>query len=197
MKMPKLREYKGLVYDRAGQRQAPFYFPERQVGYSSISTLIFMEWRNGFSDDDYEALLDLKNNPYEPTSTLEDIVDEWSRNSCGAWPQMRDDLCDRIREAFQLIDANNQSTNDGSEWPTYVMIRDTKLHDDLGGGGQRIFTTAGNGYEKRKYIRDDIANNTLTVKDHVDALIKMGAKYYSGEHPFMEGYPRLVLPKVK
>ena len=35
------------------------------------------------------------------------------------------------------------------------------------------------------------------IQYHVAALVEMGAKYYSGEHPFMEGYPRLVLPKVK
>lgn len=44
-----------------------------------------------------------------------------------------------------------------SEWPEYVMLRDTKLHDDMGGLGQRIFTTAGAGYEKKKYIRADLA----------------------------------------
>jgi hypothetical protein len=33
------------------------------------------------------------------------------------------------------------------------------------------------------------------IQYHVDALVDMGAKYYSGEHPYMEGYPRLVLPK--
>lgn len=33
---------------------------------------------------------------------------------------------------------------------------------------------------------------------HVGALVDMGAKYYSGElSTYMEGYPRLVLPKVK
>jgi Lar family restriction alleviation protein len=36
------------------------------------------------------------------------------------------------------------------------MLRDTGLHDDLGGAGQRIYTTAGQGYEKRKYIRADL-----------------------------------------
>ena len=35
------------------------------------------------------------------------------------------------------------------------------------------------------------------IQYHVDALVEMGAKYYSGEHPFIEGYPRLVLPKEK
>lgn len=37
-------------------------------------------------------------------------------------------------------------------WPQYLMIRDTQLHDDMGGAGQRIYTTAGQGYEKRKYV---------------------------------------------
>lgn len=42
-------------------------------------------------------------------------------------------------------------------WPDRLMIRDTTLHDDLGGLGQRIYTTAGAGYEKREYVRADLA----------------------------------------
>jgi hypothetical protein len=42
-------------------------------------------------------------------------------------------------------------------WPDELMIRDTKLYDDMGGGGQRIYTTAGRGYETRKYIRADLS----------------------------------------
>lgn len=45
-----------------------------------------------------------------------------------------------------------------SEWPDYLMIRDTKLNDDAGGLGQRIFTTAGAGYVKQKYVREDLAS---------------------------------------
>lgn len=41
-------------------------------------------------------------------------------------------------------------------WPDKLRIRDTGLCDDLGGAGQRIFTTAGQGYEKREYIRADL-----------------------------------------
>lgn len=41
-------------------------------------------------------------------------------------------------------------------WPERLMIRDTMLHDDMGGGGQRIYTTAGQGYEKREYVRADL-----------------------------------------
>lgn len=40
-------------------------------------------------------------------------------------------------------------------WPNALMIRDTGLHDDMGGGGQRIYTTAGRGYEKRRYVLDE------------------------------------------
>ncbi|MBZ9984981.1 hypothetical protein LB521_27995 [Mesorhizobium sp. BR-1-1-8] len=57
-------------------------------------------------------------------------------------------------------------TSDDSLWPDQLMIRDTKLYDDMGGGGQRIYTTAGRGYEKRLYIRADLASSRAepTVK---------------------------------
>jgi hypothetical protein len=42
-------------------------------------------------------------------------------------------------------------------WPASLMIRDTQLHDDMGGGGQRIYTTAGRGYERVEYTRADMA----------------------------------------
>ena len=42
-------------------------------------------------------------------------------------------------------------------FPPTLLLRDTELHDDMGGGGQRIFTTAGRGYKKVKYIRADLA----------------------------------------
>ena len=41
-------------------------------------------------------------------------------------------------------------------WPDRLQIRDTKLHDDLGDGGQRIYTTAGRGHETREYLRADV-----------------------------------------
>ena len=44
-----------------------------------------------------------------------------------------------------------------SEYPPSLMIRDTAIHDDAGGLGQRIYTTAGAGYEKVKYIRADLS----------------------------------------
>jgi hypothetical protein len=42
-------------------------------------------------------------------------------------------------------------------WPETLRLRDTGLSDDLGGLGQRIYTTAGAGYEKREYVRADLA----------------------------------------
>lgn len=42
-----------------------------------------------------------------------------------------------------------------SVFPERLQIRDTGLHDDTGGGGQRIYTTAGRGYETCLYIRAD------------------------------------------
>ena len=37
-------------------------------------------------------------------------------------------------------------------WPERLRLRDTKLRDDVGGAGQRIFTTSGQGYEKKVYV---------------------------------------------
>ncbi|MGW8179171.1 MAG: hypothetical protein ACWGQW_10460, partial [bacterium] len=33
-----------------------------------------------------------------------------------------------------------------------VKLRNTELYDDIGGGGQLIWTTAGSGYEKTPFI---------------------------------------------
>lgn len=54
-------------------------------------------------------------------------------------------------------------TDEEQVWPDRLMIRDTKLHDDIGGAGQRIYTTAGQGYEKRLYLRAD----AVTLGDSV------------------------------
>lgn len=51
--------------------------------------------------------------------------------------------------------------NEKHVWPDELMIRDTTLHDDLGGLGQRIYTTAGQGYEKRRYVRAELVQAWL------------------------------------
>ena len=43
-----------------------------------------------------------------------------------------------------------------SIFPESLMIRDTGLNDDLGGSGRRIYTTAGSGYDRVEYFRDDV-----------------------------------------
>lgn len=35
-----------------------------------------------------------------------------------------------------------------------LHLRDTELHDDIGGGGQRIWTTAGQGYVKTWFVEE-------------------------------------------
>lgn len=54
-------------------------------------------------------------------------------------------------------------------WPEYLMIRDTGLHDDQGGLGQRIYTTAGAGYKKVRYVREDLASAPAPASGGVDA----------------------------
>ena len=41
-------------------------------------------------------------------------------------------------------------------FPDRLRIRDTRLYDDMGGAGQRIYTTAGQGYRKVDYVRADL-----------------------------------------
>lgn len=62
-------------------------------------------------------------------------------------------------------------------WPATLMIRDTGLHDDMGGGGQRIYTTAGRGYEKRKYVYDARVAQFEAIAIRVAAL-DLGPKGY-------------------
>lgn len=50
-------------------------------------------------------------------------------------------------------------------WPERLKIRDTGLHDDLGGPGQRIYTTAGRGYERAEYVRADLYDALLAERD--------------------------------
>jgi hypothetical protein len=64
-------------------------------------------------------------------------------------------------------------------WPEYLDIRDTQLHDDMGGGGQRIYTTAGRGYEKRRYVRADVP---LTRLEQLERFVDRIAEYFDYTH---------------
>jgi hypothetical protein len=163
MKMPKLREYKGVTY-RGGEwidADSVKWTTATDCLYHNSAPRSYKESKQvDLTDADHAALMDLKNNPYEPNPTLEDVVEEWNE---AEWVRQSEseyalqELCTYIREAFPDIDK--------------------PFSDTLG--------------EKTMVAEYN------TVQDHVDALVRMGAKYYSGDHPYMEGYPRLVLPKVK
>lgn len=64
------------------------------------------------------------------------------------------------RVTYDKYDMSPTITDEeGHEWPAVLQIRDTKLHDDIGGPGQRIHTTAGWGYKRIRYIRADLVKN--------------------------------------
>lgn len=71
------------------------------------------------------------------------------------------------------------------------MIRDTTLHDDIGGAGQRIYTTAGQGYEKREYIRSDLAgpaapDEVVQLRNEVRRLQHLYEMASRGRREFQE-----------
>ncbi|MBM3603618.1 MAG: hypothetical protein FJX25_02445 [Alphaproteobacteria bacterium] len=57
-------------------------------------------------------------------------------------------------------------------WPDRLRIRDTGLHDDLGGPEQRIYTTAGRGYERQEYVRADLFDALTAEHDALRAARK-------------------------
>ncbi|MFD0132278.1 hypothetical protein ACFVHT_25555, partial [Bacillus subtilis] len=59
-------------------------------------------------------------------------------------------------------------------WPEYLMVRDTGLADDMGGLGQRIFTTAGAGYVKQKYVRADLAECRTLADAQPGGRVRLG-----------------------
>ncbi len=61
-------------------------------------------------------------------------------------------------------------------WPDRLRIRDTQLRDDIGGAGMRIYTTAGQGYEKRDYIRGDLYETLLTDVKNLRTVIGIAIK---------------------
>lgn len=52
-------------------------------------------------------------------------------------------------------------------WPDKLRIRNTGIHDDTGGLGQPIFTTAGQGYEKVPYVREDLFSLLVEALKHI------------------------------
>jgi len=64
-------------------------------------------------------------------------------------------------------------------FPEKLRLRDTELHDDQGGLGQRIFTTAGAGYVKQEYVRADLYDNSQAQLDAVKE--NANASYHRAE----------------
>lgn len=64
------------------------------------------------------------------------------------------------------MSSEHRTKDSESVWPSVLRVRDTGLHDDMGGGGQRIYTTAGRGYETREYVLADapISDSAMPVK---------------------------------
>ena len=52
-----------------------------------------------------------------------------------------------------------------SDFPDKLDIRDTGLHDES--AGRRIYTTAGMGYERQEYIREDLCTRQQPTKEQV------------------------------
>ena len=71
-----------------------------------------------------------------------------------------------VLEAFEDLLGEREAAKAGvtDGWPEYVMLRDTGLYDDAGGLGQRIYTTAGSGYKKRKYILEAVAPMLASIQ---------------------------------
>lgn len=68
--------------------------------------------------------------------------------------------------------------NEPNIWPDKLMIRDTGLFDDIGGGGQRIYTTAGRGYETKEYTRVGAAAIPATETDDMQ-MVHMHVKMFN------------------
>ena len=64
--------------------------------------------------------------------------------------------------------------NEHIGFPERLRLRDTRLHDDMGGAGQRIYTTAGQGYQKQEYVRGDIVD---LMQQRIEELERFISKY--------------------
>lgn len=96
---------------------------------------------------------------------VELTADQLSRS----WIVARVHCCNRA--GAECWDCPNRPETIKPTYPDRLMIRDTMLHDDMGGLGQRIYTTAGQGYERVEYIRADLIA-MKTVPDPIAILAK-------------------------
>jgi len=93
--MKKLREYKGVTFVGDKWRYKHWVYNR---AYKVIEAFEFLD------DDDHAALMYLKENPWEPTPTLEQVLlKAW--NNCPNDGFMHLHLAEAIRSAFPQIDA--------------------------------------------------------------------------------------------
>ena len=88
--------------------------------------------------------------------------------------------------------------NEHIGFPERLRLRDTRLHDDMGGAGQRIYTTAGQGYQKQEYVIGDIVDlmqqrieELEVVKAERDRLLTLATKYCPTDHHYWQEILRI------
>lgn len=72
--------------------------------------------------------------------------------------------------------------------PIRLALRDTGLHDDLGGPGQRIWTTAGRGYETTWFVEE--APYVDVLRRCAWEIENLQQKLHKGEQEGWEGSKR-------
>lgn len=70
---------------------------------------------------------------------------------------------------------HSDSVYSAKSWPKVLNIRDTGLHDDMGGLGQRIYTTTGAGYETQAYVRGDLYDELKTRLEELESYLDSNA----------------------
>ncbi len=86
----RLREYKGVTY-----REGEWYKEGLLGGIKNVFNALYCFFAAA-TDDDYRALLALRDDPYEPVETLESVVDKWWEELVGSAVDVPA-LCTRLR----------------------------------------------------------------------------------------------------
>jgi hypothetical protein len=110
--------------------------------------------------------------PKEASDTIAGMIDHLRKYEDTA-------LASPSAEAAQSV-AKDIITDGENVWPVRLNLRDTTLYDDMGGGGQRIYTTAGRGYKKREYVRADAALSQGELREALTGIKRYGLMFMNG-----------------
>ena len=95
----KLREYKGVTYEDGAFRVV---LGGNKWAFQTVAALI-AGFPNSFTDADHAPIYALKDDPYEPVETVEDVLHEMY-NALGAseiiLPEYHEEVITRLRAAF-------------------------------------------------------------------------------------------------